>query len=82
VSATAGSVPQPSKIPPSQPLPDEALMNDIEVMYENNIYLVRFEDEKIHILIPALGSDWYGGDHYLGAGEKADIVALALNTLA
>ena len=24
----------------------------------------------------------HGGDHYLGAEEKADIVALALNTLA
>jgi hypothetical protein len=56
-------------------------MNDIEVKYENNTYLVRYDGDDIHILIPAICPNSYAGDHYLGESEKEDIIALALNVL-
>ena len=54
--------------------------NDIEVLYENNTYLVRFVDGDTHILIPALGTD-YEGDGLLGENQKIDILNLALSSL-
>jgi hypothetical protein len=55
--------------------------NDLEVRYQNNTYLVRFVDEEIHILIPALSMTVYAGDDYLEEKAKKEIVNLALSSL-
>jgi|HubBroStandDraft_3_1064219.scaffolds.fasta_scaffold320159_2 hypothetical protein len=71
------------KARPTSSLTGEVMIkaNDIEVLFGNNTYVVRFVDEQIHILIPALGMDEYWGDSYLGENEKQTIVNLALSSL-
>ena len=63
------------KARPTSSLTGEVMIkaNDIEVLFGNNTYVVRFVDEQIHILIPALGMDEYWGDSYLGENEKQTI---------
>jgi len=69
------------KARPTSSLTGEVMIkaNDIEVRYENNTYLVRFVDDSIHILMPALG-DYYA-DSILDAGARTDITNLALSSL-
>jgi len=52
--------------------------NDIEVKYENNVYVVRQEEGAPRIFIPAISNEAELGDSYLSASEREAILTLAM----
>lgn len=52
--------------------------NDIEVKYENNVYVVRQEEGAPRIFIPAISTEVELGDSYLSATEREAILTLAM----
>lgn len=63
-----------------QPVGESREATDIEVRYENNVYVVRIVDGAPHIMIPAM--EYRAGDSYLTSDEKQSILALARSTLS